>query len=133
MGAICGKLNTWYDVNDRLGLAPAGWHVPTDAEWTTLTTFLRGTEVAGGKMKAVSAFWISPNTGATNRSGFGGLPGGYNRSIGSFSFIGENGFWWSSSESRGGGWNVNLNSYDGFLDKLTNNNQNGISVRCIRD
>ena len=75
--ATYGKLYNWYAVNDPRGLAPAGWHVPSDAEWTELINCLGGEDVAGGKMKAVSALWYSPNTGATNSSGFTGLPGGY--------------------------------------------------------
>ncbi|MBK9327803.1 MAG: fibrobacter succinogenes major paralogous domain-containing protein [Sphingobacteriales bacterium] len=70
-----GKLYNWYAVNTGK-LAPAGWHVPTDAEWTTLTTYLGGVRVAGGPMKATT-LWASPNVGATNSSGFTGLPAGY--------------------------------------------------------
>jgi len=77
-GTIYGKLYNWYAVNDPRGLAPNGYHIPTDAEWTTLTTYLGGSTLAGGKMKeAGSSHWLSPNTGATNSSGFKGLPGGF--------------------------------------------------------
>jgi uncharacterized protein (TIGR02145 family) len=76
-GAVYGKLYNWYAVNDPRGLAPEGWHIPSDAEWTTLTTFLGGEGVAGGKMKERGiTHWIYPNTDATNSSGFTGLPGG---------------------------------------------------------
>ncbi len=81
---IYGKLYNWYTT---LGdtLCPTGWGVPTDAEWTTLTTYLGGESVAGGKMKSIgTAYWSSPNTGATNESGFSVLPGGYRYSDGSF-------------------------------------------------
>src|ERR1035437_4904310 len=72
-----GKLYNWYAVNDPRGLAPTGWHVPSDAEWTTLSTCLGGNAVAGGAMKETgTTHWTSPNTGATNSSGFTGLPGG---------------------------------------------------------
>ncbi|MBK8503768.1 MAG: fibrobacter succinogenes major paralogous domain-containing protein [Saprospiraceae bacterium] len=72
-----GKLYNWYAVNDGRGLCPTGWHEPTDAEWTTLTDFLGGLSLAGGPMKAAgTAHWKTPNTGATNASGFSGLPGG---------------------------------------------------------
>lgn len=110
--AVYGKLYNWYaaaGIYDaaslanpalRKKLAPTGWHVPTDAEWTTLTTCLGGITIAGGKMKETgTAHWQSPNQDATNSSGFTGLPGGYRFSYGSFNFIGNYGFWWSSSEN----------------------------------
>ena len=71
------------------GICPAGWHLPTDAEWTILTTFLGGESIAGGKMKttgtieAGTGLWYAPNTGATNSSGFSALPGGYRYDAGS--------------------------------------------------
>ena len=81
-GATYGKLYNWYAVNDPRGLAPAGWHVPSDSEWTTLTDCLGGVSIAGGEMKATGAMetgtglWFAPNVGANNSSGFTGLPGG---------------------------------------------------------
>jgi uncharacterized protein (TIGR02145 family) len=93
-----GKLYNWYAVNDIRGLAPAGWHVPTDAEWTTLTTFLGGVSVAGGKMKTTGTkSWKTPNTAATNSSGFSGLPGGYCSNAGTFFNVDYFGYWWSST------------------------------------
>jgi uncharacterized protein (TIGR02145 family) len=71
-----GLLYNWYAVDDPRGLCPAGWHEPSDDEWTILTTYLGGDTVAGGKMKSVSALWSSTNVDATNTSGFSGLPGG---------------------------------------------------------
>jgi len=82
-------------VNDSRNLCPTGWHVPSDDEWTTLTTYLGGEGVAGGKMKA-AILWNSPNTGATNTSGFSALPGGY-RNSGDYFYAGW-GLWWSSTE-----------------------------------
>ena len=81
-GARChntyGTMYNWFAVDDARGLAPAGWHVPTMADWTTLATTLGGTSVAGGKMKeSGTTHWFSPNTGATNESGFTALPGGW--------------------------------------------------------
>lgn len=76
--AIYGKLFNWYAVRDSRGFCPTGWHVPTGAEWTTLTNFLGGDGEAGRKMKSMgTTYWQSPNTGATNESGFSALPGGY--------------------------------------------------------
>ncbi len=93
-----GKLYNWYAVNDPRGLAPVGWHVPTDAEFTTLTTYLGGESVAGGKMKVTgTTTWVTPNTGATNTSGWAGLPGGYRTNDGAFANVGYNGTWWSAS------------------------------------
>jgi uncharacterized protein (TIGR02145 family) len=83
--SVYGKLYNWYAVNDSRGLAPAGYHVPTDAEWTTLTTTLGGESVASGKMKeAGTSHWNSPNAGADNSSGFNALPGGYRDNNGGF-------------------------------------------------
>jgi uncharacterized protein (TIGR02145 family) len=97
--ATYGKLYNWYAVNDPRGLAPVGYKVPTDAEWTTLTTFLGGPIVAGGAMKEVGlCHWISPNTDATDSSGFTGLPGGSRDHDGGFSYIGNYGNFWSSTE-----------------------------------
>ncbi|MBC7605445.1 MAG: fibrobacter succinogenes major paralogous domain-containing protein [Burkholderiales bacterium] len=94
-----GKLYNWYAVNDPRGLAPIGYHVPSDAEWTTLTTFLGGEEVAGGKMKeSGTTHWNGPNTNAANTSGFTGLPGVARYDFGTFANIVLLGYWWSSTE-----------------------------------
>jgi uncharacterized protein (TIGR02145 family) len=98
-GTTYGKLYNLYAVLDPRGLAPAGFHIPSDKDWTTLTDYLGGKEEAGVKMKeAGSTHWPRPNTGATNSSGFTGLPGGYRDDNGSFFSMGVNGFWWSSTE-----------------------------------
>ncbi|MFN6022488.1 MAG: fibrobacter succinogenes major paralogous domain-containing protein, partial [Bacteroidota bacterium] len=99
--AIYGKLYNWYTT---LGdtLCPIGWGVPTDAEWTTLTTYLGGESVAGGKMKETgTTLWNDPNTGADNTIGFSGLPGGRRNTDltdGSFTTIKNNAFFWSATE-----------------------------------
>jgi uncharacterized protein (TIGR02145 family) len=132
--SIYGKLYNWYAVADSRGLCPTGWHVPGDAEWTTLENFLGGSSVAGGKMKAVSSLWTAPNTGATNSSGFTGLPGGNRDGNGTFFFIGFFGYWWSSTQaSSPDAWYrvlsyVNANSYRDLITKTY-----GFSVRCVRD
>lgn len=130
-----GKLYNWYAVNDPRGLAPAGWHVPSDAEWNTPESCLGGTSVAGGKMKVYTLNnWVSPNTGATNSSGFSGLPGGGRNFDGFFNSESSNAFWWSSSASTPTtGWfryvsyNNAIFSRD-FIDKRV-----GFSVRCLKD
>src|ERR1035437_5498763 len=131
-----GKLYNGYSVNDPRGLAPTGWHVPSDAEWTTLSTCLGGDAVAGGAMKETgTTHWTSPNTGATNSSGFTGLPGGYRANPGIFTTVGNYGFWWSSTAYVTTNlWYRYLSYNDGtiFKDWLFNK-QFGFSVRCLRD
>ena len=130
-----GKLYNWYAVNDTRGLAPQGWHIPSDAEWTTLATSLGGASVAGGKMKEAGTLnWISPNTEGNNNSGFAGLPGGYRFSNGTFISVGVYGSWWSATETNTtAAWNRYLNYYDGGIDRATNGKKLGFSVRCLRD
>jgi uncharacterized protein (TIGR02145 family) len=134
-GSIYGKLYNWYAVNDSRGLAPIGWHVPTDNEWTVLTTFLGGSFIAGGKMKAVT-LWNSPNTAATNSSGFTALPGGSFYSGFSFPF-GVIGGWWSSSEEEDlplvAAWNRQLRYNEGVAVKSGSYKTLGISVRCMKN
>jgi uncharacterized protein (TIGR02145 family) len=167
-GAKYGKLYNWYAVNDPRGLAPAGWHVPSDAEWTKLENFL-GTD-AGKKMKITSGWndYETDNTcpncrdwndeyrkkvpcheckdnrvigaketisgNGTNSSGFSGLPGGGRGNDGNFSDIGDDGYWWSSTETSTSNaddrylylYNVTLLSYYNYKEE-------GLSVRCLRD
>lgn len=135
-----GKLYNWYAVDDSRGLCPEGWHVPTDAEWTTLTHYLGGSSVAGGKMKSTRTEpdphprWDEPNIDATNESGFSALPGGNRGSYGSYTTIGDFGYWWSSTEYRTTlAWFRYLYYYDGDVDRDSFNKQNGFSVRCLKD
>jgi uncharacterized protein (TIGR02145 family) len=95
-----GNLYNWYATSDSRGICPTGWHVPTDAEWTTLTTYLGGESVAGGKMKSVgTTFWNSPNTGATNESSFSALPGSFRSFDGNYSHKSIFAFFWSTTVS----------------------------------
>ena len=132
--AIYGKLYNWYTT---LGdtLCPTGWGVPTDAEWTTLTTYLGGESVAGGKMKTIgTAYWESPNTGAINSSGFSALPGGYRYNNGSFLSIRGNAFFWSATGSVNNDAWFRYLSYDlGDVYRNDFNKSLGVSVRCLRD
>jgi uncharacterized protein (TIGR02145 family) len=135
-GATYGKLYNWYAVNDPRGLAPEGWHIPTDIEWTTLGDCLGGEAVAGGPMKEIgTTHWNSPNTGATNSSGFKGLPGGF-RSIDASTGMRNGGYWWSSTGDipNGIAWayyrqlaytNDDLYRYSNGVGNL------GFSVRCV--
>ncbi len=124
----------------RKKLAPAGWHIPSDAEWATLINFLGGQSVAGGKMKAKgfiqagNGLWQGQNTNATNESGFSGLPGGQRFYEGSFDFNGWGGQWWSSSESTTSiSWCRILYHYNGLAGRYSDGWINGHSVRCIKD
>jgi len=134
-GIIYGKLYNWYAVNDPRGLAPIGFHIPSDSEWTTLTTYLGGEPTAGGKMKeAGTSHWSSPNTGATNSSGFTGLPGGKRIYNGDFSDIGAFGSWWSSSESNSYyAWSRKLAFINGNALRADYTKEDGLSVRCVKD
>jgi len=130
-----GKLYNWYAVNDPRGLAPQGWHIPSDAEWSTLATTLGGASVAGGKMKeAGTVNWAAPNTGADNSSGFAGLPGGGRGTSGAFLDVGYGGLWWSSTEpNTPNAWCRLLFYNDGNINRYFNNKRLGFSVRCLRD
>ena len=130
-----GKLYNWYTVDDPRNVCPTGWHVPTDAEWTVLSDYLGGEPVAGGKMKSTGTqYWSSPNTDATNESGFSGLPGGSRNYDGTFSPIGLNGYWWSSTESSTyDAWLRHLRYLNGDVYRLYPNKKDGFSVRCLRD
>jgi len=161
-GSIYGKLYNWYAVNDPRGLAPVGWHVPSNAELVALSGLwgpptisclggvwleyvpggvLGGTHIAGGKMKAMgtiesgTGLWQAPNEGATNSSGFTGLPGGnryYNSGV--YNALNRVGFWWTSSPSS----STSSNAFFLFwsqplMDRTNFENTFGFSVRCIKD
>ena len=136
-GPVYGKLYNWHAVNDTLhgGLAPVGYHVPTDAEWTVLTDYLGGLTVAGGKMKEVGfCHWLTPNTDATNTSLFTGLPGGVRNDYGTFNIIGRFGYWWSSTDiSTDIAWNYNLLYDAGYTGRNGAYKKHGFSVRLIKD
>ena len=133
--ATYGKLYNWYAVNDPRGLAPEGWHIPTDLEWTSLGACLGGDTIAGGLMKDIgTVHWNSPNTGATNDSGFTGLPGSIRYVNGPFGVTGDNGVWWSSSvDDQNRAWVRDLNYFDGILGRKVGFQRFGLSVRCLKD
>jgi uncharacterized protein (TIGR02145 family) len=152
-GTRYGKLYNWYAVAGiydsasasnptlRKKLAPTGWHIPSEAEWTQLIDCLGGEFAAGGKMKAIGTYqtgggglWNYPNEGATNESGFTGLPGGYRGISGSFTGIYSFGTWWSSSENdTTNAWQCVLFYIYGFAAGGDGSKPDGFSVRCIRD
>jgi uncharacterized protein (TIGR02145 family) len=129
-GTTYGNLYNWYAVNDPRGLAPKGFHIPSDAEWTILTENLG--YKAGTKMKSTSG-WDDDGNG-TNSSGFAGLPGGQRGHNGYFYHIGSSCHWWSSSESKAdSAWSRYIYSVYGYLSTNANLERSGFSVRCLRD
>ncbi len=146
-----GKLYNWYTVNDSRNVCPTGWHVPSDAEWSTLVNYLDPNanggfnfpNTAGGKMKSVGIqFWESPNTDATNESGFSGLPGGARNNGGVFYGSGFLGSWWSSTAGTevvlGNvildiAWILELNYSGGDVYRSSFSQAGGLSVRCLKD
>ncbi len=147
-GAIYGKLYNWYAVNDPRGLAPEGWHVPTDEEWKELEMCLgmsqseadgtgyRGTD-QGSQLAGRADLWIDgalENNADFGTSGFSALPGGYRSYNGPFYNIGRNAYWWSSSElNASNAWYRYLYYYYSEVHRLHGNKANGFSVRAVRD
>jgi len=136
---LFGKLYNHYAVTDSRGLCPTGWHVPSDAEWTSLVSNLGGTFVAGGLLKStaiqpIPGGWNMPNTGATNNSGFTALPGGVRADDG-YGDVTDHGWWWSSTVLTG--------PYASFRIMFFSNSRinrgewgfrfYGMSVRCLKD
>ena len=112
---IYGNLYNWAVVDDDRGVCPEGWHVPSYEEYTILIDYLGGQFIIGGQMKSTGTIesgdglWYSPNVGATNESGFTGLPAGYHHSIGAYHNMGTDGYFWSSSEyTSSEAWNQKL-------------------------
>jgi uncharacterized protein (TIGR02145 family) len=129
-----GALYNWFAVNTGM-LAPIGWHVPSDAEWSVLTTFLGYEDVAGGKMKETgTSHWKAPNQGATNTSSFTGLPGGYRDYNGIFTDLGDRaGFWTTSTANTGDAWLRELHFSYQTVNRYDWYQVHGYSVRCIKD
>jgi uncharacterized protein (TIGR02145 family) len=141
-----GYLYNWYAVNDLRKLCPAGWHVPTDGEWTSLIQFTVPTETvsatvigtqspnAGGKMKSTSTLWntATPPSPGTDNFGFTVLPGGARRNDGSFSNIRNTATFWSATVSTSYAWYRYLD-YNGNVYRNIQYQSYGASVRCLRD
>jgi uncharacterized protein (TIGR02145 family) len=129
------ELMQYVSTEGAQGLCPDGWHIPTDAEWSTLTTYLEGELVAGGKMKeAGTSHWASPNTGATNSSGFTALPGGFRLSGGSFLNLTYYAYFWSSSQSDAtSAWDRYLLYNSEPVGRYYSSKTYGFSCRCLQD
>ena len=141
-----GYLYNWYAAKgiyttgniqstDTLNICPSGWHVPTDADWTTLTTELGGESGAGGKMKSIgTAYWSSQSAGTDNSSGFSALPGGYRDSGGSFYDVRNNAFFWSATEGATSNGRIrSLIFSNGNVTRTTFFKSVGASIRCLRN
>ncbi len=128
-----GALYNWYAINTNK-LCPSGWHVPTDVEWSKMTEYL-GEDVAGGKLKETgTTHWYSPNTGATNETGFNALPGGDRADNGIFDNLGYYGNWWSASQiNTNNAWYRNMHFNTSYVYRADASLKYGFSVRCIRD
>lgn len=133
--ASYGNLYNWFAVIDDRNIAPNGWHIPSEAEWTILQDYLGGELNAGGKLKETGlAHWQSPNEGATNETGFTALPGGYRFTDGSFTNLGYKGVWWSSSEKLSNTAYALFTYAEGTqLHGEPNDKGIGFSIRCIMD
>jgi uncharacterized protein (TIGR02145 family) len=131
IGLLYGKLYNWYAVNDPRGLAPAGWTLPSDADWAKLINYLGGPGPAGGKMKSTSR-WNEGSNG-TNLSGFTGFPAGNRIENGIFQNIGSIGIWWSSVENNPPSAIDHYLSISNSCNRSTSPKQRGESVRCIRE
>ena len=130
-GAKYGKLYNWYAVNDPRGLAPAGWHIPSDAEWTTLIDNLDGQVIAGKRMKSTSGW--KENANGTNTSGFSGLPSGKRDFYGGFAGIREFTSWWASTSDANFAWIRFLSYSRDYIGRTSTQKGEGFSVRCISD
>jgi uncharacterized protein (TIGR02145 family) len=132
-----GRMYNWYAIatTNPKKVCPALWHVATNADWTTLSTFLGGVSAAGGKLKETgTAHWTSPNTGATNETGFTAIGGGYRAQDGSYGLLGAYGFWWTSTEATpSSGYYRYMYNTSGSLGSVDNDKHAGFYVRCVKD
>jgi uncharacterized protein (TIGR02145 family) len=135
----CDNYGRLYDYNTASSACPTGWHLPSDNEWCTLTTFvdptvgcltpgISGTD-AGGKMKETgTTYWAPPNTGATNSSGFNARGGGS-----SFSTLLTRACFWSTTDYSGGKWSREIFYNDARIWRTVYGTSNQLSVRCIKN
>ncbi len=130
-----GRLYNFYAVADARNLCPNGWHVPSDAEWITLTDYLGGFTIAGGKLKEAGlTHWISLNDGATNETGFTALPAGYHANYGTYGGLGTLNYFWSSTEYDATYvWARFLFNYDTKVNRSYYAKNHEYSVRCIKN
>lgn len=134
--ALAGESSSGANASGVQGICPDGWHLPSDAEWTELTEYLGGEYDAGGKLKETgTAHWNSPNTEATNETGFTALPGGVsNPFFNTFQNIGNYWYAWSSTEFSNNNYCcVALHYHTSNIDLYNTSKGLGLSVRCVKD
>jgi len=138
-GEIYGKLYNWYAVSDLRGLAPTGWYIPSDEDWSELEICIGGKNIAGGKLKSIGTIeagdglWFSPNKDATNEIGFSAVPAGYRYHLSDYQKIGIDTYFWTSTESgTKSAYYRHLGSEDGVIGRSTHYFENGFSIRCLR-
>jgi uncharacterized protein (TIGR02145 family) len=133
--AVYGRLYNWYALKDPRGLAPKGWHIPTDEEWSELYEYLGGAGLAGGKLKEKgTGHWLTPNMGAIDVIDFKALPGGCRYKEGTYMSISQSGFWWSSSTNSFGnvGYYSLRHNYP-TIDWHGFDMEGGCSIRCVKN
>lgn len=128
-----GKLYNWWAASSGK-LCPTGWHVPSDAEWTVLIDNYFGNNNAGGYLKEIgTTHWSTPNTGATNLSGFTALPGGARGDDADFGDFGSYGYFWSSTHDSNNGWSRYMDNHSTEVKRYSYYKKAGFSVRCVMD
>jgi uncharacterized protein (TIGR02145 family) len=134
-GALYNLFTVDVASNGGKNVCPTGWHIPSDDEWTTFTTYLVGETIAGGNLKETgTTHWLSPNVDATNETGFTALPGGYRGVSGTYNLIGDIGYWWSSTEyTTYIAWFRNVGYGSPGVGRSDFDGRYGFSVRCIKD
>lgn len=131
---IYGKLYNWFTVSDQRKLCPQGWKIPSDEDWTILTEYLGGLDVAGGKLKSTGiSIWQIPNNWANNLSYFSGLPAGYRDESGQFLGLGYYGLWWSSTSNGTNALSRYIYNEFNYASKDSSNKNQGLAIRCIKE
>lgn len=136
VGLGYGLLYNAHVIEDNRNVAPIGCHIPTQAELEILVTYLGGSSIAGGKLKEIgTTHWNSPNTGATNESGFFGLGAGLRGDIGVFDYINTGGFFWTSTSPKQNELNIMWMRYDSasLYHPAVSNSNAGLPIRCLCD
>lgn len=133
--AVYGVLYNGYAITDSRNMAPEGWHVATSDDWDELKTALGGTAEIGGKLKEEgTTHWITPNTGATNETHFGALPGGLRNETGTYSNLASSGYWWAPDEGTGDNlWIRSLYCNELKIFTYSFSKKKAFSVRCVKD
>jgi uncharacterized protein (TIGR02145 family) len=133
--ATFGRLYNQIAATDSRNICPSGWHVPSDGDWTNLITYLGGNQLAGGKLRESGyRHWAMPNSGATNANGFTALPGGFRNYDGTFQDMGNQAFWWCSTEhDAGSNYYRFIDFQDSYIYRSWSTEPFGFSIRCVKD